>query len=128
MKSKVSLLIIVAISLFVSGLHMVIGSYHGLFRDFIHGYLIDLLLPMNFYLLFQHGGRRLFSLRACRIVGAAAIVLLSCAVELLQYLGYSVLGTTFDPLDILIYFMGVGLGILVDVVVLSRYERVAVSG
>jgi hypothetical protein len=54
MKNKISTYIIVVISVIVALLHFVTGlDYAGPFKTFVNGYLIDILLPMNVYLLFQ---------------------------------------------------------------------------
>jgi hypothetical protein len=44
-----------------------------------------------------------------------------CVVEASQYLGRPIFGSTFDPLDIAAYGAGVLLGVLLDMVLLSRF-------
>lgn len=71
MYNKTSTYIIVAFSIFVGLLHFIIGpDYQGIFRDFIRGYLIDILLPMNLYLLMQIALRKHISVNKARITGA----------------------------------------------------------
>jgi hypothetical protein len=71
MKNKKSTVIIVSISIFVGLLHFVIGpDYQGIFRHFIRGYLIDIVLPMNLYLLLQISLRKTLSVNKARIIGA----------------------------------------------------------
>ena len=60
MKSKKSIYLVVGLSLLVGLLHLLIGpDYHGKYETFIRGYLIDILLPMNLYLLLQVSFRKL---------------------------------------------------------------------
>lgn len=54
MKNKKSILLIVGLSLGVALMHFIIGpDYSGIFENFVRGYLIDLILPLNLYLLLQ---------------------------------------------------------------------------
>ena len=79
--------------------------------------MIDVLLPMVLFLLLGLIENRLIRsifFRACAVFG------FGCIVETSHYLGYPILGTTFDPLDILAYAAGVLLGILLDVFVFPR--------
>jgi hypothetical protein len=106
------------IALTVGLLHFVTGeNYRGPFPVFVNGYMIDILLPMALYLLiglFEVNWIRSAPFRACTVFG------FGCIVEISQYLGYPILGSTFDPLDILAYAGGVGLGVLLDLVVFSK--------
>ncbi len=122
--TKKSIYIIVCISLFVGLLHFIFGpGYNGPFRVFIRGYLIDLLLPMNLYLLLQISLRKKLSIPASRLLGAGFTFLFGLTVELLQYSGIKFLGSTYDPLDILMYGSGVILGLLIDFFLLNRFEK-----
>ncbi|MBI5294170.1 MAG: hypothetical protein HY869_01755 [Chloroflexi bacterium] len=104
--------IVTAIALGVSGLHFVTGeNYQGPLPVFVNGYLIDLFLPMALVLLmglFQNKILRSAVFRAVAIFG------FGCLVEISQYLGYPLFGSTFDPLDILAYAGGVALGLTLD--------------
>jgi hypothetical protein len=42
-------------------------------------------------------------------------------VETSQYYGFPIFGSTFDPLDILAYAVGVGLGVLLDLVLFPQF-------
>jgi hypothetical protein len=115
--------LIVALCLAVGGLHLVTGPhYRGPWPDFVNGYLIDILLPMCVYLLAQLGLRERFSLRNSRLLGAAGTLLIGFSVETLQGLGYPVFGSTFDPLDYVMYALGAGLGLALDLRVLEKWE------
>jgi hypothetical protein len=71
MKNRKSTYLIVAISLLVALLHFLIGpGYQRPFRVFIRGYLIDILLRFNLYLLFQISLRKHLPAFKSRIIDA----------------------------------------------------------
>jgi len=112
-------IVIVVIALLVGALHFVTGeNYKGPFPVFVNGYMIDILLPMTMFLL--------MGLIENKIVGsvlfrAVAVFGFGCFVEVSQYLGYPLFGSTFDLLDILAYAGGVLFGIILDQFVFSRF-------
>jgi hypothetical protein len=124
MNSQKSIRLIVGISISIGLLHFLIGpDYRGPFRNFITGYLIDILLPMNTYLLGQLPLRKIFSVSKSRVVASLGTFTFGAVVEYLQYLGMDFLGKTYDPLDLLMYALGVGLGIMIDCLLLDRWEK-----
>lgn len=124
MKSKSAKLFITGIALIIAALHFITGPhYKGPFPAFVNSYLIDLLLPMNLYLLLQIGGRDYFSVRTTRIGAAIFTFGFGLVVELLQYYRIDFLGHTFDPLDILMYGVGVCAGIGIDLTLIDRWEK-----
>jgi hypothetical protein len=124
MKNKKSIYLIVSISLFVGLLHFVIGpNYNGIFKHFIRGYLIDILLPMNLYLLLQISLRKTISVNKSRILGAIFTFAFGTMVEILQFYEIEFLGKTYDPWDILMYLIGVGLGIVIDLTIIDKFEK-----
>ena len=124
MKNKKSTYIIVSISIFVGLLHFVIGpDYQGIFKHFIRGYLIDILLPMNLYLLLQISLRKNISVNKARTIGAMITVAFGTIVEILQLYKIEFLGRTFDPWDLLMYVIGVGLGIVIDLAIIEKFEK-----
>lgn len=124
MKSKSAKLFITGISLIIAALHFITGpQYKGPFPSFVNGYMIDLLLPMNLYLLLQLGGRDYFTLRTTRIGAALLTFSFGVLVELLQYYQLDFLGHTFDPLDLLMYGAGVCTGIGIDLTLIDRWEK-----
>ncbi|MBK7096361.1 MAG: DUF2809 domain-containing protein [Saprospiraceae bacterium] len=124
MKNKKSTYIIVSISIFVGLLHFVIGpDYQGIFKHFIRGYLIDILLPMNLYLLIQISLRKNISVIKARIIGAIITVAFGTIVEILQLYEIEFLGRTFDPWDLLMYVIGVGLGVVIDLTIIDKFEK-----
>lgn len=124
MKSKKSTYLIVAISLFVGLLHFLTGpDYQGIFKHFVHGYLIDLLLPLNLYLLLQLSLRKKLTVYTSRIIAAVFTFSFGVFVEFLQLNKIAFFGNTYDPLDIFMYGAGVGLGLLLDLTVIDRFEN-----
>lgn len=105
-------IVITLIALGTAALHFLIGAqYSGPLAGFVHGYLIDILLPMTLVLLMS-----LFQNKALRspFFRAGAVFLAGCLVEFAQYAGYPVFGSTFDPLDICAYAGGVIIGLILD--------------
>lgn len=124
MKNKKSIFFIVAISLIVGLLHVITGSnYQGMYRQFIRGYLIDILLPMNVYLLLQLALRKQVTVVRSRILGGLLTFLIGTSVEILQRVNIPLFGNTYDPLDLLMYGIGIGSGIMLDFTILNRLER-----
>ena len=124
MKDKKSTYIIVSISIFVGLLHFIIGpDYQGIFKHFIRGYLIDILLPMNLYLLMQISLRKNISVNIARITGSIITFAIGTIVEISQLYKIEFLGSTYDPWDILMYVTGIGLGILIDLTIIDRFEK-----
>lgn len=111
-------IIITFIALTVGALHFITGEeYQGPFPNFVNGYLIDILLPMALFMLlglFQNRMIRSALFRACAIFG------FGCFVEVSQYFGRPIFGSTYDPLDIVAYAVGVALGTLFDLVLFPR--------
>ncbi len=124
MNNKTSIYIIVSISIFVGLLHFIIGpDYQGICKHFVRGYLIAILLPMNLYLLLQIALRKYMSIKKARITGAIITFAFGATVELLQFYKIEFLGRTYDPLDILMYLTGIGLGILIDLTIIDKFEK-----
>ena len=128
MNNRKSVLFVVIISITVGLLHFVIGpDYQGYCKDFVRGYLIDILLPMNLYLLLQISLRKKISVFNSRIMGAVFTFLFGTTVEVLQFNKINFLGATYDTLDILMYGIGVVLGLILDFTIINRYEKIAVK-
>jgi len=124
MKNKKSIYFIVGISLSVALMHFIIGpDYNGICKHFVSGYLIDLILPMNLYLLLQISLREKISITKSRVIGAMSTFLFGLIVEILQLFKINFLGSTFDPLDIVMYVIGIMIGILVDYTIIDKLEN-----
>lgn len=114
-------IVIVCIALFVGGLHFMIGPrYDGPFKHFFRGYLIDILLPFSLYLLCN---ARVIAMKF-KLAAAVGVFLIGVGVETLQYFHVPIFGRTFDPLDFLMYGVGVTLGFLFELFVLSGLDRI----
>ena len=124
MKNKKSIFFIVGISLFVALMHFIIGpDYSGICKHFVRGYLIDLILPMNLYLLLQISLRKKISIVKSRVIGAMFTFSFGVIVEILQLLKIKFLGSTYDPLDIVMYGIGIMIGLLVDYTIIDKFEN-----
>ena len=112
-------IIIVAISLFVGLLHFIIGpDYHGPFRNFLLGYLIDILLPFSLFLL---SGLTKHPFLKSPYTRGIILFLIGMGVELLQFYGYRLFGQTADPLDLMAYASGIILAAIFERFVLQRH-------
>lgn len=111
-------LLVVAIMIPIALLHFVTGShYNGPFPLFVNGYMIDILLPFGFYFLLCLNHNAILD---SWIVRGSLTFMAASAVELAQYNGIPLLGRTFDPLDFLMYGLGVLLAILCDQLLFPR--------
>ena len=111
--------IVVAIALFVGALHFFVGpDYRGPAPAFVHGYLIDLLLPFAMVLLLglvEHPVVRSPLTRALLLFGVGA------GTETLQYFGVPIFGRTFDPLDYVMFAVSVVSAVVFESTVLARF-------
>jgi hypothetical protein len=111
-------IIITSIALMVGALHFLTSkNYQGPFPIFVNGYLIDILLPMVLFLLMSLVQNKIIRSPLFR---AGAVFGFGCFVEASQYFGRPFFGSTFDPLDIVAYAIGVSLGMLLDLVIFPR--------
>ena len=112
--------VVVGTCLAVGLLHFVAGpTYRGPWPEFVKGYLIDILLPLAVYLLLGVSWRVLADSRLAR---ALVVFAVGGTVESLQYLGLPVFGTTFDPLDLVMYALGVFGGVVLELVLRPRFR------
>ncbi len=104
----------------IAALHFVTGpSYSGPLAEFVNGYLIDILLPFGVYFLLcpQDAVRPIFRLWYVKAVPVLAI---GVVVEISQYFGIPIFGSTFDPWDFAAYVSGVGLAVIFDILIFPR--------
>jgi hypothetical protein len=107
--------IVVSIAVFVGLLHFITGpSYHGPFRAFVNGYMIDILLPFAMYLILGVSGQPIARSGLAR---GALVFAIGAIAETMQYFGVPIFGRTFDPLDYLMFGIGIGLAALFERVV-----------
>jgi hypothetical protein len=109
--------IVVFIAIVIGLLHFITGSrYCGPFPVFVNGYLIDILLPFVMYLVL--GIAELPFLRS-GIARGTFVFAIGAVVETLQYFGVPIFGRTFDPMDYLMYGIGIGLAVIFEKFVLT---------
>ena len=112
------IILVVSISVSVALLHFVTGeAYKGPFPAFVNGYMIDLLLPLSTYFLLCLVEMPLLQSWA---VKSAVVFGFGLGVEIAQYFSIPLLGCTFDPLDIVMYALGVLSAACLDKVVFPR--------
>ncbi len=109
---------VVITSLAIGGLHFVIGpDYHGPMKEFVSGYLIDILLPFAVYFLIA-----LPKIIKQPWLIALAVFGIGFVVETLQYFGVPLFGRTYDPLDYVMYAIGALLALVTDVLYFSKIK------
>lgn len=90
------------------------GNISTLYRS----YFSDVLLPFTFYFILSIAKNLNISKNPLSLF---IIVFGFCTIiEILQKYGIHILGTTYDPMDIVMYFMGSGIGLFVDVIIFRR--------
>jgi len=108
---------VIILAAIVAILHFVIGpNYKGPFKNFLTGYIIDILLPFFLYFLFTLN----INQRTLKIAVGAGIFVFGAVIEYLQYRGVGVFGSTFDPYDFVAYFIGVGSAIVFDLFIWDK--------
>ena len=110
--------VISSINILIALIHFFTGSnYKGPFPEFINGYLLDILVPFGFYFLFcliKFPLLKSWIIRSIFVFGVASFV------EILQFLGVPIFGRTFDPVDFVMFGIGVILATILDVIVFPR--------
>ncbi|MBL7847424.1 MAG: hypothetical protein JNL40_08155 [Cyclobacteriaceae bacterium] len=85
----------------------------GDWRSWYYSYFSDLILPFGMYFLLCIAEFNVTSLHQW-YVKSGVIIGVTVLAEVLQYNGIYAFGTTFDPIDILMYVLGVGIAVVVD--------------
>ena len=117
--------IVVAICVVVGALHFVTGpGYAGPFKLFVNGYMIDILLPFAMFLLL--GIADIEFLRGT-LPRSMTVFCAGAVAETLQYFGVGLFGQTFDPLDYLMFVVGIVCGVVFETRVLSRLGRAGIG-
>jgi hypothetical protein len=107
--------IVVGLMALIAALHIVgPGRYsQGELYRLYYSYFSDIAIPFAFYFLLCMAETSLPILKGWQVKAAVAFFLPSFA-ETCQYFGIPLLGSTFDPLDYLMYAIGVGAAALVE--------------
>ena len=110
--------IVVAIALFIGLLHFVTGpGYSGPFHVFVNSYLIDIFLPFAMFLVL---GIANISILNKPLVRTVIVFCVGVSTEILQYFNVPIFGRTFDPLDLLMYGIGIGLAVIFELLFLEK--------
>lgn len=112
------MLVIAALHLFPTG-EMFGEHWYVLY----YSYFSDAIMPFGFYFLLYFAEENISALKP-RPVKAVIIFLVPTFAEILQYFHIYALGSTFDPLDIIMYAAGVGLAVLADIIIFPRIFKV----
>ena len=113
--------VIIAIQMVIALIHIFrLGQlFNGELYKLYYGYFSDIIIPFGFNFLLSINE---FSIPVLRDWRVKAIIIFSATTtsEICQYFGIYALGITFDPVDILIYGLGVLMAVIVDRQVLAR--------
>ena len=107
--------------LIIAALHALrVGSYlQGRWYILYYSYFSDFILPFGFYFLLCINDHSIKFLRSWHI--KALLIFGACTTsEILQYFGIYFFGVTFDPVDILMFALGVATAVILDLFVLSK--------
>jgi hypothetical protein len=116
------LVVVVCIMLVIAFVHAFrVGTYFdGALFTLYYSYFSDVLLPFGMYFLLCIVNVPRINLSDWRIK-AILIFAASTATEILQAFGIYALGTTFDPIDIVMFGIGVLLAVFVDKILFCRF-------
>jgi hypothetical protein len=120
MRKRLPIIIITSIAIATALLYVFLEPEEG---SFAQKYLFSILFPLNAYLIIQLIFRRFWSVAVCRTIGTMGVLILGFAIEIMQSYGVEIFGGAYNPLDIMMYAFGVGLGFVVDVYVLDRFKN-----
>ena len=110
--------VIVSIMVLIALIHFFTGSnYKGPYPGFVNGYLLDILVPFGFYFLL---GLSKFPLLKSWIVKSVLMFGAASFTEIAQFFGVPIFGQTFDPVDFVMFGMGVILAAILDIIVFPR--------
>ena len=96
--------------------------FSGPLYTFYYGYVGDIVLPLSLYFMLALNDSQVSFLKPW-YVKAGIVFTGATLMEILQYFGIYALGVTFDPLDILMYGVGVLLAALIEVKLFARYLK-----
>jgi len=96
--------------------------FSGSLYTFYYSYVGDVVLPFSLYFMLVLNDSQVSFLRPW-YVKAGIVFAGATLMEILQYFGVYALGVTFDPLDIVMYGVGVLFAALVEVKLFARYLK-----
>lgn len=110
--------VIISIMVLIALIHFFAGiNYKGPYPEFVNGYLLDILVPFGFYFLL---GLSKFPLLKSWIVKSVLMFGAASFTEIAQCFGVPIFGQTFDPVDFVMFGMGVILAAIFDIIVFPR--------
>ena len=110
--------VITSIMILIALIHFFTGSnYKGPYPGFVNGYLLDILVPFGFYFLLCLSK---FPLLKSWIVRSILVFGVASFAEIAQFFGVPIFGQTFDPVDFVMFGMGVILATILDIIVFPR--------
>ena len=112
---KLKTAVVVGLELIIAVIHIIgIRNYlSGQLYEYYTGYFSDIALPFGFYFLLCINDTRFPSLKKWYVKSLIIFCLASTA-EILQFFGIPLLGRTFDPVDFVMYGIGVLLAAIVE--------------
>jgi glycopeptide antibiotics resistance protein len=113
------IIVIVVIALLVAIIHLVKGGRYwgGPFALFWNGYMFNVIVPFGFYFLLCLIDFSPF--KYCIFKGILVLGAASC-VEIAQFYGVHIFGSTFDPVDIVMSAIGIIIAIVFDKILFPR--------
>ena len=120
MRKRLPIILITSIAIATALLYVFLEPEEG---SFVQKYLFNILFTLNAYLIIQLIFRRFWSVAMCRVIGTMGVLIIGFGIEILQSYGVKFLAGTYDPLDIMMYAFGVGLGFVLDVYVLDHLKN-----
>ena len=110
--------VITSIMILIALIHFFTGSnYKGPYPGFVNGYLLDILVPFGFYFLLCLSK---FPLLKSWIVRSILVFGVASFTEIAQFFGVPIFGRTFDPVDFVMFGIGVILATILDIIVFPR--------
>ena len=110
--------VIISIMILIALIHLFTGSnYKGPYPGFVNGYLLDILVPFGFYFLsclIKFPLLKSWIVRSILVFGVASFT------EIAQFFGVPIFGQTFDPVDFVMFGMGIILATIFDIIVFPR--------
>jgi hypothetical protein len=116
------ILIVILIQVTIALVHVFrLGQiFQGQAYNLYYSYVSDILLPFGMYFLLSVNDVSISVFRKW-YVKAGLIFTLTTIAEICQFFGIEVLGSTFDPFDILMYGIGVSTAAIIDVKIFTKY-------
>ena len=112
--------VVTIFAIFVALLHFITGpGYSGPFPDFVNGYMIDILLPCAMFLILKISNQNILT----NDMSLGIFVFLVGAIsETLQFFNVPIFGRTFDPLDYIMFIIGIILGYSINKFFLVKFS------